>query len=57
MSAQLDDVVGSACVIEAGRYADETGVVVAVSKSGRTLDVLTSSGVVSVRRTSVELYS
>jgi hypothetical protein len=49
-------VIGDACVIEAGRYADLTGIVVGVSTTGRTLDVLTAVGVVTVRRTSVELY-
>lgn len=49
-------MIGDACVIEVGRYADLTGIVVAVSTTGRTLDVLTPIGIVTVRRTSVELY-
>lgn len=49
--------VGSFAVIEAGRYCGDTGVIVEVSDSGRTLDVMTHGhGLVTVRRSSVELY-
>jgi hypothetical protein len=48
--------VGQAVVIEVGRYADTCGIIHAVSPTGRTLDVLTADGIVTVRRSSVEVY-
>jgi transcription antitermination factor NusG len=50
-------IVGAAVVIEAGQYANTCGVVDAVSASGKMVDVLTADGVVTVRRSSVEVYS
>jgi len=52
-----EELTGAAVVIEVGRYADTCGVVHAVSASGKTLDVLTADGIVTVRRSSVEVYS